>query len=232
MMLGIERERPRDAEPLALAAGELVRIVVHLRRPQAHALKQRRDALGDFVSPHVLEILDCLADDRAGAQPRIERRIGILEDELDVAPIAPHRARRKRRNIDAAQTDGTAARIDQPHDHPRERGFAAAGFADDAERFPLAQGERDAVDRVNEGFRAAERTAAHRKALHEILDREQRHAGCGPVVCETFRHRPPPARVPRASRRRDGPAASPPAAGPRGGRAPWRAGSAAQSGSP
>ena len=42
----IERERPGDAEPLALTAGEFVRIVAHLRRPQAHAGEQGRHAAG------------------------------------------------------------------------------------------------------------------------------------------------------------------------------------------
>ena len=42
----VEGERARDAEPLALTAGEFVRIVAHLRRPQAHAREQGRHAAG------------------------------------------------------------------------------------------------------------------------------------------------------------------------------------------
>ena len=39
-----ERERTRDAYALALAAGELVRIVLHLVRPQADLAEQLGDA--------------------------------------------------------------------------------------------------------------------------------------------------------------------------------------------
>ena len=43
--LGPERQRAGDADALALAARELVRVVGHLRRPQADAREQRRDLL-------------------------------------------------------------------------------------------------------------------------------------------------------------------------------------------
>ena len=43
--LGLQRQRAGDADALALAAGELVRVIVHLRLAQAHALEQLGDAL-------------------------------------------------------------------------------------------------------------------------------------------------------------------------------------------
>ena len=47
---GLDRERARDAEALALAAGEFVRVLAHLVGPQADAREQPRDALGPLFA--------------------------------------------------------------------------------------------------------------------------------------------------------------------------------------
>ena len=43
--VGLERERPRDPDALALAAGELVRVAGRVLGPQAHHLQQLGNAL-------------------------------------------------------------------------------------------------------------------------------------------------------------------------------------------
>ena len=49
--IGSERQCARDADALALAAGELMRIVLHLVGPQTDLIEQFRDPLAPFLSP-------------------------------------------------------------------------------------------------------------------------------------------------------------------------------------
>ena len=90
--LGADRERARDAEPLALAARELVRVVAHLLGPEADPLEQRRDPLLARAAVREAVVGERLADDLARGQARVERGVGVLEDDLEVAPVGVHRA--------------------------------------------------------------------------------------------------------------------------------------------
>jgi len=65
--IGPERKGARDADALALAAGELVRIVAHLVRPQPDLLEQFRDALPIGLAGHD-------AGERAAVRRRCLRR--------------------------------------------------------------------------------------------------------------------------------------------------------------
>ena len=93
--LGLDGERAGDADALALAAGEFVREAVHVVGLQADRLEQLHDAVFHRLLRR-RELVDGerLADDRADLQPRIERGVGILEDDLHVAA---QRAQRRRR---------------------------------------------------------------------------------------------------------------------------------------
>ena len=89
--LRLERERARDADPLPLAARELVRVAVVVLRAQADAGEQLAHA-----ALHVLLGLvdrERLADDLADALARVQRRVRVLEDDLHLAPQRPHAAR-------------------------------------------------------------------------------------------------------------------------------------------
>ena len=85
--LGLQRDRAGDADALALAAGELVRVAVVVlgvepdRAPSAPAPSCLR---------FVLVLLDAvdderLADDRADRLARVQRRVRVLEDHLHLA---------------------------------------------------------------------------------------------------------------------------------------------------
>ena len=99
-----------------------------------------------------------LGDDRADGHARIERGVGVLEDDLHVAAAAgasrPCRARRRSSPIEAALARG---RLDQPQQQARQGRLAAAGFADDAQR--LAGGQRQAhiVDGADRALAVARR---------------------------------------------------------------------------
>ena len=83
----IERERARDPDALALAARHLVRIAIGEirieaadREQLAHPRRAARRIGLDGVHLHRL------GDDVADLHARIERAVGILEDDLDAAP--------------------------------------------------------------------------------------------------------------------------------------------------
>ena len=87
---GFERERARDAEALALAAGELERKALHRVGAQADLLEQRGDALLALLPADVGIVFQRLADDAAGRHARVERRIRILEHHLHAPAPRPH----------------------------------------------------------------------------------------------------------------------------------------------
>ena len=74
----------------------------------------------------------------------------------------------------AVEHHAAGVRLDQAHQQPRGGGFAAAGFADDAEGLALADGERHVVHRLHGGDLAVQQSAAHRKMLAQTFDKQQR----------------------------------------------------------
>ena len=84
----LDGERARDADALALSAGELVRIARHVFGAQPDFVEQLaharvgRGAFGDLVDRQ------SFADDRADRHARVERRERILEDDLNASRAA------------------------------------------------------------------------------------------------------------------------------------------------
>src|SRR5437773_2063702 len=79
------RERARDADPLALAAGELVRVAARIAGIETHFLEQRRHPLRDLALGEEPVDLEPLGHGVADRHPRVERAVGILEDDLHSA---------------------------------------------------------------------------------------------------------------------------------------------------
>ena len=174
----LERQRARDADALPLAAGELMRIVVHLIRPQPDLFEQLGDPLALLAAGGDAVDAERLADDIAGRHARIERSERVLEDDLHRAPDRPQLGLAEMGDVAVVQPDAATGRLDQAQDAACHRRFAAAGLADKAERFADAEREPDAVDRVHGADLAAQHAAAHRIMFDEVGDLEQR-AGVG-----------------------------------------------------
>ena len=85
--LRLQRERARDADALALAAGELVRVAVVVLRVEPDRVHQLLDRPLALALAR-LELVDRerLADDRADRLARVQRRVRVLEDHLHLAP--------------------------------------------------------------------------------------------------------------------------------------------------
>ena len=96
----LEHERRRDRDPLALPAGELVRVPVEeeLRRRQLDPRERLAHPVGALrFEPPSRWIEQRLLDRVPHPEPRVERLVRILVDHLHPAPQRPQRARAERR---------------------------------------------------------------------------------------------------------------------------------------
>ena len=172
--LGPERERAGDADALALTARELMGMAVGGFAPELHRVEQLRDALvtrGGVGAVHEQR----LADDLAGGHARVERRVRILEDDLEALAQAAQLVRRQARQLDAVEAHRPARGGDELHGAAGRRRLAAARLADERQRLAALHVERHARDGVDGTAGAtAPRCASQVELLHEVAHREQR----------------------------------------------------------
>ena len=81
----VEREGAGDADPLPLPAGELVRVAADVLRAQADDLEQLLHAGPDLRAARDPVDPERVADDLLDGLPRVQRRVGVLEDDLHLA---------------------------------------------------------------------------------------------------------------------------------------------------
>ena len=94
---GSHRQRARDGDALALAAGELVRVALQRVAPQADLVDQRARAAARRALRSMLgaQREQAFLEDVEHAHARVQRRERVLEDDLHRAPR--RRAARRRR---------------------------------------------------------------------------------------------------------------------------------------
>ncbi len=178
--VGIDGERAGDADALALPAGELVRIAPGMFGQQADDFQQLAPARGarrgvaDLVHPQRL------GQDFADGHARIERGVGVLEDDLhvpaqpaqlvlvEVGDLLALEAHRARRRVHQAQDQASGGRL------------AAAGFADQRQRLAAGDLEADVLDGAHEADHlAADQAAADREMLDQAVDLQDRDIARG-----------------------------------------------------
>ena len=142
-------QRAGDTDALPAAAVQLVGIAVDQPLRQADGFHQLQDPVFDLRFGPVLPAhLHAFRDRLHHGFARIQRREGILENDLHVRTAFPQFPAAELKDILPVENDLSGGRLDQPEDAAPGRGFSAAGFADDAESSALLQGEGDIVDRV------------------------------------------------------------------------------------
>ena len=102
--LGIERERARDGDPLALPPTELVRPAPQVLGAEPDHLEQRQDTFLQVTGAQICVGAQGLRDEAVHGHARVERGIRVLEDDLGVpqhlaactalqpCQVAPHEA--------------------------------------------------------------------------------------------------------------------------------------------
>ena len=172
--VGVQRQRPREPDPLALPARELVRIAAGGVARQPDDLQQlaaRRPAARRPGQPvHAQR----LADDPPDAVARVERGERVLEDHLHPPPQRSHPLGAEVADVLAVEDDPAGRGLVQAQQRPAERGLAAARLAHQPERLAAPDIERDAVHRLDVADVAVEHDAAlDREVDLEVLDLDQ-----------------------------------------------------------
>src|SRR5258705_7626819 len=168
-----QRQSARDADALALAAGKLVRVVLHLIRPETDLLEQFGDAVAFFASRRQTMDAEWLPYDVARRHSWIERSKRVLEDDLHRPSVRAQVRLAEMGDIQAIKADAATGRLDEAQDAARHRRLAAAGLADKAEGFPDANREADAIHGMHGADLATEDAASHRIVLDQVRYLEQ-----------------------------------------------------------
>ena len=128
-------------------------------------------------------------EDRGHRLARIERRVRILEDHLDLAPVRHPFAARQSHELFALELHAARRGRVQADDRARARRLAATRLADEAERLPTLQLERHAVDGFQRlGRFAHEVLLADGEVLLEVGDLQERGAHDAPPTVSTSKH--------------------------------------------
>ena len=149
--LGIEGEGPGDADTLALAAAELVRVTVVEVGVQTHHPQQLLDPRVLGLAVHDLEVGERLGDDVADRHPGIERGEGILEDHLEMLALLAQALAAQPGELDAVEDHPARGGRGELGEHAGERRFAASGLTDQPHRLPGPDLEADAVNGPADG---------------------------------------------------------------------------------
>jgi hypothetical protein len=147
----METSRAETGHPdaLALAAGELGREAVVVLGVEPDHLHQLLNPLLALLAVGDAVDVERVADDRPDPLARVQRRVRVLEDHLDLAPECPQRATLEGGDVVAVELDGALGDWQQLGDQPRQGRLAAAGLTHHAERLARVDLQVDAVDRVH-----------------------------------------------------------------------------------
>ena len=139
-----------DADPLALPAGELVRIAPLVAGVQATTAQGFIDVGVQFGALHHAMHQRGLADDVADPHARIERSERVLEDHLDLECDRFCLGRRQPGDRATPEQDLPVARFQDSGYDPAKGRFAAAGLADQTDDLALGDGQIHIVDRADD----------------------------------------------------------------------------------
>ena len=142
---------------------------------QLDQLQQLADALGSrrFASS---EVGHALADDRADLQPRVERVVRVLEDDLGLLPEAAQLLRRACSTSCPSKLDAARRRLDQAQDR-RARVICRSRSRRPGPASRRADIERDVVDGLEPSSSGARRSRGRPGSASSAPHREQRLSG-------------------------------------------------------
>ena len=179
--LRLQAQRPGDADALPLAARELVRIAVQVVAAHAHRFHQR---LYPLLAVRELVDQQVLAHHLAHRHARVQRRERILEDHLHPAPHLEHALARqcqqvRHRSVHAV-AHGAIGGAFQANERASQGALAAAALAHQAERLAPANGQVDAVHRLDLTHYALQEASLDGKPGTQVLRLQQgRFGGSG-----------------------------------------------------
>ena len=130
---------PRNGDALALAARKGVRVALRILGAQAHLFQGLGHAFVDFRFGQWAQRGQRFGHAPADGAPGVEGGIGVLKDHLKIAPRLAQLRRRQGVQVLPIEQDVATGGGVQRHDEARQRGFAAARPAHDAQAAPGVQ---------------------------------------------------------------------------------------------
>ena len=128
-----------------------------------------------------------LGDDRPDRLAGVQRRVGVLEDHLQIAVECLQPAALALGDVLSLEQDASGGGIEQAHQEPCGGALAAPGFADDPQRLPGLDSEGDLIDRLHRADPPLEDDPLRdRKMLGEATSFDQgggRHRDHAPPRC-------------------------------------------------
>ena len=145
--LGLSSQSPGDDDALALAAGELMGVAVHVGLVEAHHLQELLDpglplAGAGVEPPDAHGLLNDLPHGHAGVQGAV----GVLKDDLHVLAQGAQLMLVLSHEVGSVKGDGAAGGLNEPQHRTGEGGLAAARLPDEPQRLPLVEAEAHVVD--------------------------------------------------------------------------------------
>ena len=191
MMSEVQRDRPREADPLALAARELVRVAVRGVGRQPHDLEDLADARIGLGSARDAVDAERLADRPPDRVARIQGR--ELEDHLHLPSQRAELRFGEVRHVLALEEHPAAGRLVEAEHGPADGRLSAARLADQSERLASLDRQADAVDRLDVADVTIEEDALlDREPDTKLVELDERRGFCSCSRRLTAEPRPAP----------------------------------------
>ena len=172
--LGLRGQRAGDADALALTTREFVRIAQRMPGRQADLAQQLVDAPAQRRARRQPMQAQRFGQRLADGEARVQRGVGILEDDLHVAAQVAQRAAGQATHVAAGEADRALGGLDQAQYQAAGRRLAAARFPHQRQRLARRHVEGKAVDRAHGTDGTLEDDAAlYREVLGEAGDGEE-----------------------------------------------------------
>src|SRR5207245_2602132 len=142
-------ERASDGNPLLEAAGELVRPNREIALGQADRAGEHEQPLLGRGSRDAGQLLERSAEDAPNGMAAVQRRVGILEDDLQLANVRLGPPRERGREDMGIELHRASGGGEEAEDGPGEGRLAAAGLADGSQSLPRPGRRGDGLERVD-----------------------------------------------------------------------------------
>ena len=168
---GVDCQRARNRDALALPAGKLMRIFVTVVTAQANLIEQFNHACNALHACLAnAERTHALGDDVANAHARVERRERILKHDLGGSARAAQCLAFECGQFLPFKPDGPASDANQLQQAFAHRRLATTRLADQRQRAPGCNVERHAINRFDLPHHALEQALADREMYFQIPD--------------------------------------------------------------
>ena len=148
----VYHQRPGDADALALAAGKFVGEATGPGRVHAHLTHDLGHLVPHFGGGKLREMeAHGFLQNLAHGHARVERRVGVLEDHLHLAPVGQHVRVAQVVEASAPEEDFSAGGRVQAEDRASQGGFAAAGLTHHGEDLAGVDVQTHGVDGLDRG---------------------------------------------------------------------------------